>query len=189
MAFSYLEALQRLDLLAALARFDPHVAGTPPLGLDLPGSDIDVLCHVADTDAFARTVWDFAGNHERFAIHQWAGERRPVVASFVAHGWTIEIFGASCPVVQQSGWRHFTVERRLLMLGGDTFRAAVMGRRRSGLKTEPAFAEVLGLAGDPYSALLDVETRSDADLVRLLNGSGFAVTVVGAQALVEKSRW
>lgn len=179
MAFSYLEALQRLDLLAALARFDPHVAGTPPLGLDLPGSDIDVLCHVADTDAFARTVWDFASNHERFAIHQWTGERRPVVASFVAHGWTIEIFGASCPVVQQSGWRHFTVERRLLMLGGDIFRTAVMERRRGGLKTEPAFAEVLGLAGDPYSALLDVETRSDADLVRLLNGSGFAVTVAG----------
>ncbi len=174
---SYLEALQRLDLLAALARFDPHVAGTPPLGLDLPGSDIDVLCHVLDVDAFTRTVWDFASNHERFAIHQWTGDARPVVASFKAHGWPIEIFGASRPVVQQAGWRHFTVERRLLVLGGDAFRAAVMERRRGGLKTEPAFAAVLGLAGDPYSALLDVEARTDADLVRLLNGRGFAVTV------------
>jgi hypothetical protein len=174
---SYLEALQRLDLLAALARFDPHVAGTPPLGLDLPGSDIDVLCHVLDVDAFTRTVWDFASNHERFAIHQWTGDARPVVASFQAHGWPIEIFGASRPVVQQAGWRHFTVERRLLVLGGDAIRAAVMERRRGGLKTEPAFAAVLGLAGDPYSTLLDVEARTDADLVRLLNGRGFAVTV------------
>ncbi len=64
------------------------------------------------------------------------------------------------------------------MLGGDAFRTAVMERRRGGLKTEPAFAAVLGLAGDPYSALLDVEARSDADLVRLLNGAGFTVTVV-----------
>ena len=175
---TYLEALQRLDLLAALACFDPHIAGTPPLGLDLPGSDIDVLCHVADIDAFTRTVWDVASNHERFAIHQWTGETRPIVASFEAHGWTIEIFGASRPVVQQSGWRHFTIERRLLLLGGDAFRTAVMERRRGGLKTEPAFAAVLSLAGDPYSALLDVEARSDADLVRLLNGAGFTVTVV-----------
>jgi hypothetical protein len=174
---TYLEALQRLDLLAALARFDPHVAGTPPLGLEMPGSDIDVLCHVVDADAFTRTVWDFASNHEQFAIHQWTRDARPVVASFKAHGWPIEIFGASRPVVQQAGWRHFTVERRLLALGGDAFRTAVMGRRRGGLKTEPAFAAVLGLAGDPYSALLDVEARSDIDLLRLLNGRGFAVTV------------
>nr|WP_280114080.1 DUF4269 domain-containing protein [Rhizobium sp. YS-1r] len=31
-----------MDLLETLAPFDPRVAGTPPLGLDAPTSDIDV---------------------------------------------------------------------------------------------------------------------------------------------------
>ncbi|WP_081952646.1 DUF4269 domain-containing protein [Rhizobium sp. YS-1r] len=38
----YTEALSRMDLLETLAPFDPRVAGTPPLGLDAPTSDIDV---------------------------------------------------------------------------------------------------------------------------------------------------
>ena len=41
---SYEDALAECGVLEALASFDPRVAGTPPLGLDLPDSDIDVLC-------------------------------------------------------------------------------------------------------------------------------------------------
>jgi hypothetical protein len=29
--------------MVVFAPFDPRIAGRPPLGLDLPGSDIDVL--------------------------------------------------------------------------------------------------------------------------------------------------
>ena len=39
-------ALQRTDVMALLAPYDPHVAGTPPLGLDLTDSDIDIVCEV-----------------------------------------------------------------------------------------------------------------------------------------------
>ena len=44
-----------------------------------------------------------------------------------------------------------------------------MQRRRDGLKTEPAFARVLGLEGDPYTALLAFDEMPDPDIVRLLN--------------------
>jgi hypothetical protein len=168
---SYIDALDRSGLLIALARFDPHVAGTPPLGLDLPGSDIDVICHAADTDAFTRAVWEFAGGFEAFAVHQWTGDGRPVVAAFRVHGWPVELFGDPRPVAQQPGWRHFEIERRLLAQGGDDLRAAVMKRRHNGLKTEPAFADVLRLAGDPYAALLGLETMSDAELAQMLRSS------------------
>ena len=157
---SYSDALDRSGLLAALARFDPHVAGTPPLGLDLPDSDIDVICHAADAQAFANAVWGFAGDFEAFRIHQWTGD-----------GWPVELFGDARPVAQQRGWRHFEIERRLLALDGDELRAAVMKRRRDGLKTEPAFADVLRLEGDPYLALLDLETMSDAELAQMLRSS------------------
>jgi len=36
--------------MRALAEFDPHLAGTLPLGLDLPTSDLDILCHAAEPD-------------------------------------------------------------------------------------------------------------------------------------------
>lgn len=151
-----------------MARFDPHVAGTVPLALDLPTSDIDILCHAPDPHAFTATVWaafsDFAG----FAIWQWIGADRPVVASFEAEGWAFELFGQVRPVTEQVGWRHFLIEKRLLELGGGGFRAAIMNRRRSGMKTESAFAEVLNLSGNPYQALLDIETWSNDALTRLL---------------------
>ncbi|WP_428684177.1 DUF4269 domain-containing protein [Reyranella sp.] len=165
----YLTVLDRSGLLTALARFDPHVAGTPPLGLDLPGSDIDVICQATDAEAFTKTLWDFASPFDGFTIHQWTNDGRPVVASFHLDGWPVEVFGDPRPVAGQPGLRHFEIERRLLALGGHGLRAAVMQCRREGLKTEPAFARVLGLEGDPYAALLALEQMPDADVVRMLN--------------------
>jgi hypothetical protein len=169
----YLEALDRLGVLSRLAAFDPHIAGTPPLGLDLPSSDIDVLCHAPDAVAFTEAAWARFGGEEDFRMQQWTADGRPVIASFCAHGWEIEIFGHPRPVSEQAGWRHFLVERRLLELGGDAFRSAVMAERRRGLKTEPAFAAALGLDGDPFETLLLLQLSSDAELSGMLAKAGF----------------
>lgn len=149
-------ALERSEVLSVLAAFDPRVAGTFPLGIDVPGSDIDVLCHVLDAQAFARAAWEGFGAVPDFRMHQWANGERAVVATFTMHGIPFGVFGSPVPVDAQVGWRHFEVERRLLAEGGAPFRDAIMAARRAGMKTEPAFAHVLGLAGDPYAALLDM---------------------------------
>jgi hypothetical protein len=169
----YREALADSGVLDALAAFDPHVAGTPPLGLDLPGSDIDVLCHAPDADAFCRSAWSGFAGYEDFAMHQWRSGGRPVIVRFLARGWAFELFASAEPVFEQPGWRHFMVERRLLALGGDRLRNAVMAARRGGLKTEPAFAKILGLSGDPYSAMLAIEVQSDSALAELLRMKGY----------------
>jgi len=44
----------------------------------------------------------------------------------------------------------------------------VLALRQAGLKTEPAFAELLALAGDPYAALLELESQSAPQLTALL---------------------
>lgn len=168
----YQHAIDRLRILDVLRHCDPRVAGTLPLGIGVPGSDIDILCHATDAGAFARLVWSAFGEQAGFSIRQWTGEERPMIASFDAHGWAFEIFGHPLPVRLQRGWRHFEVERRLLALGGEPFRRAVMERRRQRAKTEPAFADSR-LEGDPYAALLEIHSSDDGQLSRLLEESGF----------------
>lgn len=169
----YAQALRATRLLDLLHAYDPRVAGTPPLGVDLPASDIDVLCHAPDALAFTRTAWEALAGMTAFTIHQWTGDERPVIATFSAHGWCFEIFASIQPVSEQAGWRHFVVEQRLLALGGEPFRGNIMRHRRAGLKTEPAFAAALHLKGDPYRALLELHRQTDGDLAAILAAAGY----------------
>ena len=160
-------ALQRTGVLALLAPYDPHVAGTPPLGLDLPGSDIDIVCEVLDADAFVALLTEHFGDQPDFSVHA-RPDLGAMIIRFSTWDWSFEIFGQALPVAQQHGWRHFRIERRLLDLGGPALAQAIIALRHRGLKTEPAFAALLGLTGDPYAALLDLEGQDDAALRALL---------------------
>ncbi|MCJ8157464.1 DUF4269 domain-containing protein [Sphingomonas sp. LaA6.9] len=160
-------------MLAALAPFDPHVAGTPPLGIDLPSSDIDILCHAPDPDRLAHVLWQDFSDCAGFSLRHWTTESRPLIASFSAHGWMFEIFGSAQPVAEQPGWLHFQVEKRLLALGGQAFHAKVMAARHAGTKTEPAFAAALALPGNPYDALAALHPAPDDELALLIARAGF----------------
>jgi Domain of unknown function (DUF4269) len=164
----YLDALVRVGGLPMLAQFAPRVAGTPPLALDRADSDIDVLCHAPDPVQFVLAIWTAFSQYPDFRVWQWASGVRPVIAEFSAESWTFEVFGSPQPVQNQMGWRHLRGEQRLLSIGGTRLRAPVMDQRRRGRKTEPAFAAVLSLSGDPYRALLDLETWSDDALACLM---------------------
>lgn len=172
----YRDALRNSGILTILAAFDPHLAGTPPLGIALPASDLDVLCHAPDAAAFTRVLWEAFSAYPEFSLRQWTQGDKPVIASFYAFGWPFEIFGAATPVHAQQGWRHFEIERRLLALGGEAFRARIMEARRANLKTEPAFAVTLGLDGDPYEALLALEAETDTGLAAVLARAGYTAT-------------
>lgn len=129
--------------------------------------------HAPDAHAVSAVLLERHGHESRFFIRQWTTADRPVIAGFVAHGWAFEVFASPASVEIQPGWLHFTVERRLLELGGDALRDAVMLLRRQGLKTEPAFAEVLGLVRDPYAAMLSLAREGDGRLKAMLVAAGF----------------
>lgn len=170
---SYIEALLYSRVLEVLRPFDPHVCGTAPLALSVPGSDIDILCQAPEPDLFAAVLRERFGNTLDFALRQETDRGRPVIARFTAWGWPFEIFGAAEPVRDQPRWRHFSMERRLLALGGEVLRAAVMRHRMAGMNTEPAFTAALGLKGDPDAALLALEDLTDAELVEIVTSAGF----------------
>lgn len=150
--------------MEALRAFDPRIVGTLPLGIAVADSDIDIVCHARDPAAFAEAVWAGCRLHDGFALYQWMSGTRPVIARFRWAGWPFEVFGEAIAVDRQNGFLHFEVQRKLLELDDGRLRAAVVRQRALGLKTEPAFAAVLGLTGDPYRALLDLASESDARL-------------------------
>jgi hypothetical protein len=171
----HVQATEATRVLDLLRKFDPRIVGTLPLGLGVPGSDIDVICHVENTDEFREALLRGFSGWEALSIRNWSPERKVMIASFEAFGWPFEIFGAPQPTSLQAAWLHFEVERRLLRLGGEALRQAVLQQRRLGRKTEPAFAAVLGLAGDPYVGMLDLARLADGDLQALLSLAGFPV--------------
>lgn len=153
-------ALHGSGVWKLLDEFKPVLAGTIPLGINIPGSDLDVLCEVPEAaqGRFAALVQAHFGAHQGFRLAQRSiGGYATTVAGFHYRDETIELFGQALPTDQQLGWRHLLVERAVLEVGGQAWRMAVRYLKLQGLKTEPAFAQLLGLAGDPYTALLALE--------------------------------
>ncbi len=157
-------------LFRALASFEPTLLGTFPLGLVTATSDIDVACTTDDLDLFEEATKALFSSHRitpsRFA--RLAFEPPAVVVSLSLEGLAVELFCQPLPVFRQHAFRHMIVEGRLLAIGGAALRERVLRRKLRGTKTEPAFAEVLGLVGDPYAAVLALETESPRSLEALV---------------------
>lgn len=164
-----LAVLRELDLFARLADYHPELAGTLPLPIHTDASDLDVLCEVHDPLAFVRAAAAYAAMPAFTVEHP---DVRGVPATLVrwrAGDFDVELFGQPIPVARQHGLRHLRLEARILALGGPAAVAAITAMKRAGIKTEPAFARYLGLAGpDPYLALLALEDHDDLALRRLL---------------------
>lgn len=160
----YQAAIISSAVLDVLRAFDPRVVGTLPLGLAVPGSDVDIVCHASEPIAFTEAVWAHYRSCDGFVLYQWRSQGRPLVARFEWDGWPFEVFGDWRPVDQQRGWLHFEIERRLLALDDGRLRKAVARQRSQGIKTEPAFATALEIPGDPYLGLLDLAGETDAQL-------------------------
>lgn len=162
-------------VLDSMEPFDPVWAGTFPLGLEVPDSDLDILCCAEDLDGFAAHVveqWSGARN-----FRAWRGEvggspthiaRFEALSGAAEHRFAVEVFAQSISTRRQVAHRHLIVERRLLELGGRWLHQRVLGLKSTGVETEPAFARVLGLAGDPYQAVLELELVDDAALQTLV---------------------
>src|SRR5215813_4114164 len=84
-AYHSLEALQVLALLGA---FDPVLAGTIPLDIDIPGSDLDIVCYATDVDAFAQHLHDTFGHYDPFMLQHTVVDGLPtVIGQFTFQGF------------------------------------------------------------------------------------------------------
>jgi hypothetical protein len=151
------EVLNRYCILNALLAFDPIIVGTIPIGIDIDSSDIDIICHFTNEKLFSERLTSSFNDKEGFEIRQHRGRNtNAMIANFKIENFEIEIFGQNLPTRCQLAYRHMIIEYKLLKQKGEAFRKQVIELKRQGLKTEPAFALLLGLEGDPYTALLNI---------------------------------
>jgi len=149
-------ALEALDIVNRLSPYTPVLCGTIPIAIDVAGSDLDLIMEVHDFGAFSQQVISLYGNCEGFRIKETILQGIPTIkANFYFDGFPFELFGQPQPVGVQNAYRHMLVEHYLLT-ETPLMRSRIIQFKEQGLKTEPAFAQLLGLAGDPYDGLLDL---------------------------------
>lgn len=157
--------IHRYSLCGMLRAYHPVLVGTVPLEIQIPGSDLDLICEVHDFACFADDLRRHFGHFPEFRLtrRKVLGVER-IKANFFCENWPVEVFAQPIPVHRQNGYRHMMVEARLLRLFGEDFKRAVIRLKQSGFKTEPAFAALLGLEGDPYLRMLELADWSDEKL-------------------------
>lgn len=160
--------LRELNILELLQKYDPIVVGTIPIGVNIQGSDIDIICNLKDTDHFHKQIKEYFSMYDSFYYIQ---ENEKYVAGFVFQDIPIEIYAENKDTILQYGYRHMLIEYRILNLTTDTFRQSIMCLKENGLKTEPAFGKMLHL-NNPYDDLLKLESYTDSALKELLKSNG-----------------
>lgn len=146
-------------VMEMLSIYAPILVGTIPLNIDIETSDLDIICHVRDKKEFIENLIGCFQDKVGFRVTE-VPSFNAVKANFSIDGFELEIFGQDLETVRQNAYRHMIIEYRILLEKGPAFRQQIIKLKRQGIKTEPAFARLLGLKGDPYRALLKLEPRT-----------------------------
>jgi len=158
-------SIQEFRVLEVLRDYDPILVSTVSLDIDIASSDLDIICEAPDLSVFAAFLNSVFGSFEGFGVRNSDTTEPAVVAQFFCGGWEYEIFAQGIPVERQNAFRHLVQIDRVLRCGGHAWRERIRALKQGGMKTEPAVARCLGLEGDPYQAVLSLESLSDDELL------------------------
>ncbi|HAU4899160.1 DUF4269 domain-containing protein [Aeromonas hydrophila] len=143
---------------------DLALVSTVTIGLDRPGSDLDIVCQHPEPATFAATLAAQGWQVAQKGADIWLAEQ--TVTGADGHPWPLELYLTPNPLERLNGWRHLSLMAALLERFGAAFYHQVLRLRLDeGLKGEAAMCHLLGLAGDPYAALLTLEGGELASLV------------------------
>ena len=155
------KAISHCRVINALEGHSPKIVSTIFVELDTDQSDIDVICEFQESDTFACRL---KNKFQIYKDYRLKTHINSVICRFEVSGFIFEIYGAPVPVHKQLAFRHYRVMQRLAKMGGEPFKQRVRKLKRGGLKTEPAISQLLGLKGDPYGAVLQLESWSNLQL-------------------------
>jgi len=152
------EVLNENLILQKLSEFKPILIGTIPININIASSDLDIACYWKSKADFIETITKNFSKEKEFQIQERKiSGLNSIVANFLIANFKIEIFGQNIPVQEQFGFRHMIIEAKILEEKGEDFRQKIIELKKQGIKTEPAFAQLLDLKGNPYEALLNLK--------------------------------
>ncbi|KIO52862.1 DUF4269 domain-containing protein [Flavobacterium hibernum] len=150
------KVLTQNKVLSNLAEFAPILVGTIPLNIDIENSDLDIICYWKSKVSFIEKINLLFEKATDFNIRETIiSNKESIIANFKIDSFEIEVFGQNIPTKDQNGYRHMLIEYEILQSKGDDFRSEIIKLKQKGYKTEPAFAFLLGIKGDPYAELLE----------------------------------
>lgn len=153
--------IQKLNIFHDFAVHTPLLCGTIPLAIDVKGSDLDIIMEVHNFERYNDEVQSRYGKLDGFTLNELTVQELPTaLCNFTFENMDFELFAQPIPVVKQNAYRHMIIEHHLLM-SHPHIRDEIIHLKKGGLKTEPAFAKVLGLAGNPYEELLKIGSKLD----------------------------
>ncbi|WP_143960749.1 DUF4269 domain-containing protein [Litoribacter populi] len=151
-------------VMVKLQPYNPILVGTIPLAIDIPKSDLDIICETQNPEQFKLDLIDKFGKEKWFSLKKVELHQKPTtICRFELEGYEIEVFGQDLQTEKQLAFRHMIIEYHILKKFDDDFKEKIIELKKEGMKTEPAFAKLLGLEGDPYLALLDYQLKKHED--------------------------
>ncbi|OYT14881.1 MAG: diadenosine tetraphosphate hydrolase [Bacteroidetes bacterium 4572_77] len=150
--------LENLQIFILLKEFTPFLAGTIPIEIDIPESDLDIICFCKNHDEFRKQVLYHFQDQANFRINsRTKNGLESTIAHFTSTHFEIEIFAQSIPIEQQNAYKHMLIEHEILQKKGSDFRKSIIALKHQGYKTEVAFAKLLDINGDAFEELLKFE--------------------------------
>ncbi len=150
--------IEKLGIFQKLEKYNPVLAGTIPIDIDVPESDLDVICACNNHSGFSKTLIKYFETENDFKIYSTKiNGIKSTVAEFKTEHFTFEIFGQNIPTEKQYAYRHMILENKILEREGIEFKKEIRRLKSKGIKTEHAFAKLLALKGNPYEELLKLE--------------------------------
>ena len=159
----------KLEVFEKLEKYNPILTGTIPIEIDLPESDLDIICECKNHKKFSEFLLEQFGNKTNFKIFSIElNGTKSTIAEFKTENFTFEIFGQNIPTEKQNAYRHMIVEHRILEQKGIEFKHEIKKLKSNGIKTEPAFAKLLELEGNPFDGLLNLKENTVGNNVEIL---------------------
>lgn len=149
--------LKEHQILQILSEFSPEFVGSIPIGVDLPQSDIDIICELKPS--LPKVLGSFSSYPDFQISEKVLGEIHSLICRFSLGSEKVEIVAQELSPKKQISYLHMILEEKILKEKGTNFRLSVLEKKKAGKSTEEAFAELLGLKGDPYSSLLEYGER------------------------------
>ena len=150
--------IKKHKILEKLEKYSPILTGTIPIEVDLPESDLDIICECQNHSEFKAYLLNQFSDKKDFKVYSIKQNGiESTIAEFKTDNFLFEVFGQNIPTEKQNAYRHMIIENRVLNEKGNEFKQRIKELKSNGIKTEPAFAKLLRLDGDPYAELLKLE--------------------------------